>query len=504
MPAYPKNIILICCLWCCLFPGKAIGQNFAPDSVIAYYSQQIHPDSIQVYMQALENFGTRFCLADNRKNIANWIMAKFQSFGFDDVRLDSFPYSRTYFGVHYQTWQYNVICSFPGYSGSDSIFILGAHYDAIVPYSSQPFVHAPGADDNASGVAATLEIARVMKHHNYQPAYNIQFVAFAAEEFGLHGSWDFANKAYNSGMNIICMINNDMVSYCTLPENEWKVSIQKYANSDWFTSLAHTTINNFTTLTAVESTQYIQYSDSWPFYQKGFKAIFFIENQFTPFYHTINDLVATTNKMYAAEMTKISMGMLVYLNGNGSPAGSIPEVLLVKDTLIYAGYETCFNATQSIVVAGAGSSFEVFEGGIVHLIAGEQIMLCEGFVVHPGAFLHARITSDSSYCVQTETLHLQAAAINETLELPAEIKLHDLLTIFPNPTQDICTVQFNGNITDPFILLAITNLQGQTVFEQQLIQQSSFRLNLSAVPPGIYLFRLQFRDKTFFEKIVKY
>jgi Zn-dependent M28 family amino/carboxypeptidase len=50
----------------------------------------------------------------------------------------------------------------------------------------------PGANDNASGVAATLEIARVMKKFNFRPGYTIMFLAFGAEELGLLGSRDFA------------------------------------------------------------------------------------------------------------------------------------------------------------------------------------------------------------------------------------------------------------------------------------------------------------------------
>jgi len=115
-----------------------------------------------------------------------------------------------------------------------------------------------------------------------------------------------------------------MISHTLDGPPAWKVRIQKYPNSQWATSLAIELTQNFTTLGVTESTQFIQFSDSWPFYYNGFPAIFFIEDQFNPWYHTINDLVVHTNKHYAAEMTKISMAMLIDQNGLGTTTG-IPQ-----------------------------------------------------------------------------------------------------------------------------------------------------------------------------------
>lgn len=302
-------------------------QNYLPgnpvlDSLVTVFTDKVNADSVQAYMQSLEDFGTRFCLADNRREVAEWIQNKFISFGYEDTRLDSFQLSVQYpgwSGNWYHTWQYNVEATYHGYATPDQVYIVGAHHDAIVPSSSNPFLNAPGADDNASGVAGALEIARIMKTYGYVPESTIKFVTFAAEELGLHGAWDYADKAAAENMDIKLMLNNDMISYCTLPESQWKVQIQKYPNSQWATNLAKYIINNFTILGYTETSQSIQYSDSWAFYSNGYPAIFFIEDQFTPYYHTVNDLVSTTNKVYAAEMVKISMGMLIYQNGTGLP-----------------------------------------------------------------------------------------------------------------------------------------------------------------------------------------
>ncbi len=301
-------------------PGEP--ENDDLNQVISYYLQKVNADSIESYMQTLEDFGTRFCLASNRKEVALWIKNKFISLGYPETRLDSFPLNRWYGGNYYQTWQYNVVATYEGYLNPDQYYMMGGHYDAIVPSSSNPFVIAPGADDNASGVAAAIEVARIMKQYDYIPESSIKFIAFAAEELGLHGAWHYANNAANQNMDIVFMLNNDMISYCTLPQSQWTLRIQKYPNSLWVTNLATYIAQVFTELSVTESTQYIQYSDSWPFYYNGYNAIFLQENQFTPFYHTVNDLVIHSNLPYTAEMTKVSLGMLIHENGLGTIAGS--------------------------------------------------------------------------------------------------------------------------------------------------------------------------------------
>lgn len=337
--------ISLVCIFSVLFSPAHSQQRWETplDSTIAHYVSLINADSIQAYMQALENFGTRFCLAANRRDVAEWIMNKFLSFGYTNVVLDSFQFNYVWNGQLHQTWQHNVVCTKPGHVNPFSVYIMGAHHDAIVQSGGNPMFVAPGADDNASGVAAALEVARVMKSQNYQPDFTIKFITFAAEELGLHGAWHYADNAAASGMDIELMINNDMIGHTISGPPNWKVRIQKYPNSQWATSLAVDLIQEFTTLGVTESTQFIQYSDSWPFYYNGFSAIFFIEDQFNPWYHTINDLVVHTNKHYAAEMVKISMAMLINQNGVGTISGATQDYAVAHLLPVFpnpASYET--------------------------------------------------------------------------------------------------------------------------------------------------------------------
>lgn len=306
-----------------IHPGQyaaKLGYDNPLDSVISFYTGKVNADSIKYFMQQLENFGTRFCLAENRREVAIFIRDRLTGMGYTDTRLDSFLLEYTFMNEQYISWQYNVISTYAGYGSSDSVFILGAHYDSIIyPFESTVFTDAPGADDNASGVAAALEVARIMKTFDYQPKYTLKFVAFGAEELGLKGSWHYANMASQKKENVIAMINNDMISYASNTPEEWTLQIQHYNNSQWLTELTRQIASRYTSLNIVDSQRYIAHSDSWPFYSNGYHAVFLYEGQTTPYYHTTNDRVSGTNPQYAAEMVKVSMGLLVYLNGLGGP-----------------------------------------------------------------------------------------------------------------------------------------------------------------------------------------
>ena len=148
------------------------------DSIINSYLTEINMDSIEHNIIDLENFGTRFMLAPNRKNLAIWFKNRFINLGYTNTVIDSF---QTETHCHYGigdwdtiTWQYNVIAELQGSQFQDSSVIIGAHYDSYNEFID-PFISAPGADDDASGVGVIFEIARVIKQENYLPKTNIKF-----------------------------------------------------------------------------------------------------------------------------------------------------------------------------------------------------------------------------------------------------------------------------------------------------------------------------------------
>jgi len=277
-------------------------------------SSEVNPDSLLSYVTWLQSMGTRFALAENHRDVASMIAGKLKLMGYPNASLDSFMIDIMYGDVRYFEWQYNVVASIEGTSMPDSVCIVGAHYDDNLR-SGNPFDIVPGANDNASGVAAMLEIARVLSRNNFTPKSTIKFIAFGAEELGLYGSTAYASKAMEDGEKIRMMLNNDMIAYEPGTDPAlWTVIIKDYDNSHGLRQKAEQMCARFTSLSYVNDNTYNQQSDSYPFALNGYKALFFFSDIMDPVYHTPDDLVTNCNFAYSGEIVKISCAMLVYNN----------------------------------------------------------------------------------------------------------------------------------------------------------------------------------------------
>jgi Zn-dependent M28 family amino/carboxypeptidase len=184
--------------------------------------------------------------------------------------------------------------------------------------STDPYVFSPGANNNASGVAACLEIARVLKKKNFQPKSTIRFIAFGSEEFmtmfanGKSGAEQYVSQISNSQEKVRLMIDNNQISYA--PTNDWKLDFQNCPNSEWATQLAHNICQRYTRITPVDTNDHIQYTDVYYFWKAGHPTIFFEEYHFNPYTFTEKDIIENCNIAYCAEVTKISWGVLIYCN----------------------------------------------------------------------------------------------------------------------------------------------------------------------------------------------
>lgn len=279
----------------------------------------VSADSIQTFIQHLQDFQTRYAYADNRLAVATWIRDQFIRLGITNAQLKPFQWQNT--------TQYNVEATIPGTISPDEYIIVGGHHDSILN-SGDASVFAPGADDNASGTVAAIEMARVMQTLNYQPKCSIRFVTFAAEEFGLWGSKDYATQADNNDMNIRLMINHDMIAYSLQTAPDWLVRLMPYDGCLDQSAFAAQLTETYTSLNPVFGSMNSGSSDSHPFWQHGFPVIYFFEHTFTPNYHTVLDLVANLNPVYCAEVIKASVASAVgFANMPAAPNG-----LTVSDT----------------------------------------------------------------------------------------------------------------------------------------------------------------------------
>lgn len=94
----------------------------------------------------------------------------------------------------------------------EDIVVIGGHLDSTIGSTSENST-APGADDDASGIATLTEVLRVYVENNVQPKRTVKFYAYAAEEVGLRGSGDIADAAAAAGDNVVGVMQLDMTNY---------------------------------------------------------------------------------------------------------------------------------------------------------------------------------------------------------------------------------------------------------------------------------------------------
>lgn len=278
---------------------------------------EINPDSLGYFVQSLEDFGTRYCFASNRDEVASWIENEFLRFGYTDVVIDSFFQS----GIYHK----NVVATLPGTLNPEEVVIVGGHHDSFT--ISTPLVFAPGADDNATGAGAALEIARAMKAVSFQPEASIKFITFAAEEVGLWGSHHYAQAALDAEMDIKLMINNDMIGHTLQEPENWTIQLIDYNGFENEAHFCRQVLLQHTNIMPVTNPYFGPGSDSYAFWLRGFPPVFFIETDFNPYYHTPNDLFIHLNMDYTVETVRGSAAIAALINY----MIGLPEDLVIID-----------------------------------------------------------------------------------------------------------------------------------------------------------------------------
>lgn len=292
---------------------KEDNEEAAKEALIRNMVNDINSDSIRNNVIWMQNMGNRFSLADDHRDVAERLMRKFRSMGYNNACLDSFIVTKTFRGTDYVKWQYNVIASIEGSEYPDSACVVGGHYDNLLFISDLSVI--PGANDNASGTAAVFEIARVMKKNNFQPKSTIVFIAFAAEEIGLLGSRDFASDPNGYSQKIRFMLNSDMIAYEPSEiTTSWYVNIIDYDNSHSLRLQAEDICARYTVLNHVNDNTGNTRSDSYPFFANGYKALFFFSYTIAPNYHTVNDVASECNFNYCREIVKLQCALLANRN----------------------------------------------------------------------------------------------------------------------------------------------------------------------------------------------
>ncbi|UCC28763.1 MAG: M20/M25/M40 family metallo-hydrolase, partial [Phycisphaerales bacterium] len=214
---------------------------------------------------------------------------------------------------------YNVVATKVGVTDPTIEYVIGAHYDSDGGVAAPP---APGADDDASGVALVLEAARVLS--GYPSDYTIRFVAFDAEEWGLWGSEAYVET--HSTDDIRGMISADMVAWNN-GENSVEINGWPVADPwDIKDAIAEAVAAYGNALGSVIS-ESTCCSDHMPFLQADLQAALVIEYDFwnNPNLHTPFDNVDMPDYIDYAYATRVTRSLVGFLVDNAGVHVDIPD-----------------------------------------------------------------------------------------------------------------------------------------------------------------------------------
>ncbi len=294
----------------------------------------VNKDSLTSYIKSLQNFGTRYALAENNYEVCKWIENKFKEVSNAVITVDSFKVTLEIDGDSITTWQRNVIATFPGTSGEiKNMYLLIAHHDATnLDLDANQNIFAPGADDNASGVASLIEAARVISKSGYKPLCNIKLVALSMEEIGhFAGSKNMCNHLIDSSYKVKLVINNDMIAFSTKDLSNSSLRINYYSNFELYKDISKILADKYSIITSKDGANNLL-ADSEIFALQGFPTIFFFEDEFNPNYHSSEDIIENLNMDYCAEVVKASLGTLLDFVENDSKP--MPPINIVAEPML--------------------------------------------------------------------------------------------------------------------------------------------------------------------------
>lgn len=361
------------------FPDQATNiprSDPRPDAALLNVMNRVEIDRLILHVDALVGMRTRHVLSswtNPSEGIGaayNYVLNQFNQIrdqsqnSFTVLQPQEFPVS--FAGV--DTIGRNIIGVLQGTETGAGIVLIGAHYDSITIDFENASVNAPGANDNASGVAALLEIARVMSQRPHRAT--VMFVAFGAEEIQRKGSVAFVNE-YLRPNNIVidAMINMDIIGSSTNAAgavNDYSLRVFSADPNESSSRHLARTLNLLGARLAPGMALDVQgaidradrYSDHISFSEAGFPAVRFIEAFEEPDrQHTGRDTLEDIQHSYLMRATQTILAVSTAMADGLRPPRSIQlrEVGDGNRTLVWeripdaVGYVVALRAPGSLI-----------------------------------------------------------------------------------------------------------------------------------------------------------
>ena len=463
------------------------------DARIREMMNQVNMDSLQATVQHLQDYGSRYFSSTTAYAASDWIAGKMEALGLE-VEQQGF-YVNSWAGTGEAAP--NVIGIQRGTLYPDTYVVCGSHFDSFTWDVLFGGSNAPGADDNATGVASVLESARIMSQYEFE--YSIVYCAYGAEEMGLYGSEAYASRCQQQGMDIIGYFNNDMNGY--LYGDEIHIDCI-YPNSvapigDYYMNVANIYFPGM-------PVQHVNFnegdSDHTSFNNHGYMGIYPFEDyqNYSPYIHTTDDVIGLSVNSFAMSQRycQMNIGCLAEI---ANPLGETPVLECNPVENFHLEYPVVTKDMSSITLAWE----EPLPGSTSDRVR---------FDIYRDGQLHASVNYDEYYYDDTITEGLEASYYVMTVYYDGCEASSDTLvgvgvitdvdetnvkaSIYPNPVEGNLTIQANG-----LQRIIVYNALGQLVATIPTKHDETI-IEMSAYPKGFYTLQLVTHDGVLNKNIV--
>ena len=197
----------------------------------------------------------------------------------------------------------------------------------------------------------------------------------------------------------------------------------------------------------------------------------------------------------------LSFNPVSYSDNSITVSSGISATLTVQGVTIGPGLSNCYNASQTIYVAGSGTTFSVQSGGSAIMIAGQNIFYYPGTTVQSGGYIHGYIAPAGPWC------GIQAPALASIItgEDEPHISSHSTsFVLYPNPTYGLFNVDLNTEQVKENGTIEVFDIQGARIICRDLTGGIHHQFSIQSMKPGVYLVRLTLLNEVITTRLIKY
>ncbi len=292
-------------------------------ATVSPWLSQVQHTNIYNTINTLSTYQNRYYTSTTGRTSAEWIRNTWQ--GLAGSRTDVTSELST---CSTCSTQPSVILTIRGVELPNEIVVLGAHLDSINGSGGGSTTQrAPGADDDASGIATLTEVLRIAMANGWKPKRTVKFMGYAAEEVGLRGSNAIAQAHKAAAANVVAVLQMDMTNYRSGSAVDMRL-VSDYSNADMKTFLTNLFDTYLAPLGMSRGSYTCGYgcSDHASWTSAGYPSAMFFEagtasGGYNPNIHTANDTLANMGNS-AVNSAKFAQLGLAFLGEAAKTTGS--------------------------------------------------------------------------------------------------------------------------------------------------------------------------------------